>query len=113
MVFNNFLRSARNPIECAFGRLKARWSILTRKVNLNLETVPKVILTCFILHNLCELHNDDIDENAVSNQVSRNIMEENTYRNVPDPVYSCTTGEGETVRDTLTKFVQINLPDSY
>ena len=94
MVFNNFLRSARNPIEYAFGRLKARWSILTRKVNLNLETVPKVILTCFILHNLCELHNDDIDENAVSNQVSRNIMEENTYRNIPDPVYSCTTAWG-------------------
>lgn len=25
VIFNNMLRSARNPIECAFGRLKARW----------------------------------------------------------------------------------------
>ena len=32
VVFNNLLRSARNPIEYAFGRLKARWSILTKKL---------------------------------------------------------------------------------
>ena len=25
VVFNSMLRAARNPIECAFGRLKARW----------------------------------------------------------------------------------------
>ena len=62
VIFNNMLRSARNPIECAFGRLKARWSILTRKMDLKLEIIPKVILTCFILHNFCELHNSPIDE---------------------------------------------------
>ena len=28
VIFNNMLRFARNQIECAFGRLKARWSIL-------------------------------------------------------------------------------------
>lgn len=31
VVFNSMLRAARNPIECAFGRLKARWRILTKK----------------------------------------------------------------------------------
>ena len=34
VIFNNMLRSARNPIERAFGRLKARWSILTRKMDM-------------------------------------------------------------------------------
>ena len=34
VIFNNLLRSARNQIECAFGRLKARWSI---KMDLKLE----------------------------------------------------------------------------
>ena len=29
VIFNNLLRAAQNPIECAFGRLKARWAILT------------------------------------------------------------------------------------
>ena len=29
VIFNNLLRSGKNQIECSFGRLKARWSILT------------------------------------------------------------------------------------
>ena len=53
-VFNLMLRSARYPIECAFGRFKARWSIMTRKIDLKMETIPKVIYACFVLHNYCE-----------------------------------------------------------
>ena len=54
VVFNNMLRSARNQIECAFGRLKARWAILTRRLDLRLEIVPTVVYACFVLHNTCE-----------------------------------------------------------
>lgn len=43
-IFNNMLRAARNPIECVFGRRKARWLILTGKMDLKLEIRPKVIL---------------------------------------------------------------------
>ena len=54
VVFNNLLHSARNPVECALGRLKARWSILTRKMDLKLDNIPTVIFACFVLHNFCE-----------------------------------------------------------
>ena len=37
VVFNNLLRSARNQIEYAFGRLKARWRVRTKTVDLKLE----------------------------------------------------------------------------
>ena len=37
------LRSSRNPIECAIGRLKARWGFLTRTIDLKLENVPVAI----------------------------------------------------------------------
>ena len=97
VVFNNILRSARNPIECAFGRLKARWSILSRKMDLKLTSVPKVILACFVLHNFCELHHNDIDVELVRNQIARNITDENMHRNAPDPIYSGNTGEGEAI----------------
>ena len=113
VIFNNMLRSARNPIECAFGRLKARWAILTRKMDLKLETIPIVVLSCFVLHNFCELHNDTIDEELVRSQVARNRSMETEYQNVPDPVYSCTTGEGEATRDVITQYIQVNLPDNY
>ena len=31
VVFNNLLRSARNPVQCAFWETEGRWSIVTRK----------------------------------------------------------------------------------
>ena len=34
VIFNNMLRGARNPIECAYGRLKARWQILNKRIDL-------------------------------------------------------------------------------
>ena len=52
VMLNTMLRSARNQIECAFGRLKARWRILLR-----LEDIPDIILACFVLHNFCEERN--------------------------------------------------------
>ena len=40
VVFNNLLRGARNPIESAFGRLKARWGVLTKPIDFKLSSVP-------------------------------------------------------------------------
>jgi hypothetical protein len=50
VIFNTLLRAARNPIECAFGRLKARWSVLTKKVDLKIGSVPVVVYACCVLH---------------------------------------------------------------
>lgn len=65
VLFNSMLRSARNPVECAFGRLKARWSILTKKIDLALDFVPTAIYACFVLHNYCELNKCAIDPELV------------------------------------------------
>ena len=46
VIYNNILRRARNPTECAFCRLKY----------IKLENVPAVIYACFVLHNFCEQH---------------------------------------------------------
>ena len=67
VVFNNVLRSARNPVECAFGRLKARWFILTRKMDLKLDNLPTVIYVCFVLHNFVNIITH-IDEDLVKLQ---------------------------------------------
>jgi len=101
VLFNELLRSARNQIECSFGRLKARWSILTRKIDFNTEMVPTVIYACFVLHNFGESRGCSLDEEAVKAQMRRNQIEEDINKNIPDPIYSCTTGEGVVVRDTL------------
>ena len=74
------LRSARNQIECAFGRLNARWAILTRRLDLRLEIVPTVVYACFVLHNICESKNIHLDEDDVQSQIERHQVEEQTIQ---------------------------------
>jgi hypothetical protein len=105
VIFNNILRAARNPIECAFGRLKARWAILTRKMNFKLETIPKVVYACFVLHNYCEKNNVNVDQTVVNSQIEFIRRNEAEFQNNPDPIYSSNEEEGIVVRKTLTKLV--------
>ena len=49
--FNYRLSKARVIIERAFGKLKSRWRCLLKQ--LEKSCVPKTIITCCILHNIC------------------------------------------------------------
>ena len=59
------LCSGRNVIECSFGRLKARFSALKRAMDINIQDLPHVIYSCFVLHNFCELNGESISEERV------------------------------------------------
>jgi len=52
--FNFHHSSVRIVVENAFGRLKARWRILKRQLDVNISLAPFIIGACCILHNLCE-----------------------------------------------------------
>ena len=58
--FGYRLSSARMVVECAFGRLKARFGILQRPMDFSMDDIPTTIHACFILHNFCEMHNETI-----------------------------------------------------
>ena len=107
VIFNNMLRSARNQIECLFGRLKARWAILTRKMDLKLEVLPTAIYACSILHNYCEKKNKlYMDEEVVKLQIEIPKKNKENYKNVPDPIFSFEFGEGTITRKTVTKYIK-------
>lgn len=106
------LRSARNPIECAFGRLKARWAFLTRQVELKIELVPTVIYACFVLHNFCEKDRYYLDPQLVQNQKRLLEFDQQETKNVPDPVFSGNLDEGSVIRDIITFYIKNNLPDN-
>ena len=110
VIFNALLRAARNPIECAFGRLKARWSVLTKKVDLKIESVPVVVDTCFVLHNYCEINKSYL-EDLVRCQMELNTRNEEQNQSIVDPVYSGDHSEGNVVRKTITNYIRDNLPD--
>lgn len=46
-------------IENAFGMLKCKWQILCN-MNVELSSVPTVVLACGVLHNYVILYNDDV-----------------------------------------------------
>ena len=61
-------RLTRNPINCTFRSLKARWANLTRKTDLKLEASSTVIYFFFVLNN--EKRNDKLysDKGVVQSQ---------------------------------------------
>ena len=65
VIFNQMLRGARNMIECAFGRLKARQRILLRPMDITVEKLTNIIYPCFVLHNFCEEVKDEVNANFV------------------------------------------------
>ena len=84
VIFNQMLRAARNQIECAFGRLKVRWRILLRPMDIPVQKLLNVIFACFLLHNFCERQKTDVDttlvEEIILKQRSKTIInKENSY----------------------------------
>ena len=57
--------SARMVIECPLGRLKGRFGCLRREMDINIEDLPYVIHTCFLLYNFSELHKEPVRQNLV------------------------------------------------
>ena len=100
VIFNQMLRSARNQIECAFGRMKARWRILLRPLDISVHNSPNVIFACFVLHNFCERQKADVDSALVEN-----IIQEERQKILPvDRIHSYTTPLGRGIRDTITSY---------
>ena len=99
--FGLTLCSARFVIECAFGRLKARFGILRRPVDINLYDMPCVIYACFVLHNFCEINKDSVNDETVQSVMSYDSQFQ------PKTISSRTTAndnEGKKVRRILTKY---------
>lgn len=53
VVFNHVFCGQRVTIERAFGQLVRRFGILWKRIDLDLDHVPTIILTCAKLHNVC------------------------------------------------------------
>ena len=107
VIFNNMLRSPRSPIECALGRLKARWQILNKRIDVGLVFVPSIVYACFVLHNFCEMQNMTIEDDAVARQVACDRLQP---EDAPDRLYSFNSAEGAHVRNITTQFYKKHIP---
>ena len=91
------LCKARMVIECSFGRLKARFPILKRTMDINLDDLPYIIYACFTLHNFCEMHGETMTTDKVTDAVDY----DKCFQPVPDRFKNCTEvneSAGRTIR---------------
>ncbi|KAJ8390024.1 hypothetical protein AAFF_G00111850 [Aldrovandia affinis] len=60
--FNHKMRRARAGAMGAFGRLKGRWRCLTKRNDCNVDVIKAMVVTCCVLHNLCERNGEAFGE---------------------------------------------------
>lgn len=61
-TFNYRICRGRVVVEIAFGRLKARWRRLIKQNDILVRNVPFIVAACCVLHNICEVHGDDFND---------------------------------------------------
>ncbi len=84
---------------------------MTKKIDLKITAVPTVVYACFVLHNFCEKNKRYVDEDMVHEQIRSAMISSGDKEEASDPVCSVDSGEGEVVRDLLSKYVRLDLPD--
>ena len=106
LIFNNALRTARNQIECAFGRLKARWRILNRNIDVDIDFAPTLIYSCFVLHNFCEANSVEVNQDMIQTQMSIERRGQCCeHHDKIDKLYSYSSARGKKVRDTIAEYL--------
>ena len=101
--FGMILYQSRMVIECDFHRLKARFGVLKRAMDINMDELLFVVYACFVLHNCCEINGEQIGEDkvAASMEYERNfqpVTASNNFRT------ECNEAEGKKIRRILTRF---------
>lgn len=58
-LFNKSLSKGRIVVELAFGQLKGRWRCLLKENDCNIDHLKIQVLACCILHNFCNVEEDE------------------------------------------------------
>ncbi|KFB35501.1 AGAP003812-PA-like protein [Anopheles sinensis] len=103
-TFNEHLAKAKIVVDEAFMKLRARFRILQRKIDIDINFVPQILLTCCILHNLLEKRQVPFCDEWTD-------LLRDSEQKYPQPDGSSatsytTTVEGEAARDILKEYVQ-------
>ncbi|XP_026797868.3 uncharacterized protein LOC113543669 [Pangasianodon hypophthalmus] len=61
-AYNQKIYRASCVAEKAFSRLKGRWRCLLKRNDSHIDLVKTMVLTCCVLHNLCETHGEQYSE---------------------------------------------------
>ncbi|XP_040072845.1 putative nuclease HARBI1 [Ixodes scapularis] len=103
--YNYALSKARRVVENTFGRLKARFRILPKRMEQRMENVNAVVRACCILHNVCETLNDRADQQWVTEALK---IGEDAKQEQPSLSSLSATDRGDTLRAALVSYFEAN-----
>ena len=99
-AYNRTFSSARSIVERAFGLLKSWWRCLLKRLDNKTNNVSNTIITCCILHNLCQTNGDGIEDEEFLRRILIRERTEDSYMN--HTFYETT---GENLRELLEAFI--------
>ena len=103
--FSYRLSNARIIIENSIARLKRRFGCLKRVMDIDINLLPQVIMSCSILHNYCECKKKSTPEHNIKSALQHD-------KNIQPPIsnlsYKTSVSEKEAkeIRNTLTFYFE-------
>lgn len=81
-AFNEKIGEIQRVSKDAFARLKGRWCCLQKRTEVKLQDLPVVLGACCVLHNICEMMNEEIDPELAFDLVDDEMVPEVALRSV-------------------------------
>lgn len=81
-AFNEKIEEAQRVSKDAFVKLKGRWSCLQKRTEVKLQDLPVVLGACCVLHNICEMRNEEMEKGLRFDLFDDEIVPENSVRSV-------------------------------
>lgn len=81
-AFNEKIGDVQRVSKGAFTRLKGRWSCLQKRTEVKLQDLPVVLGACCVLHNICEMRNEEMDPELNFELFDDEMIPENSLRSV-------------------------------
>ncbi|KAL8107322.1 hypothetical protein AgCh_023937 [Apium graveolens] len=75
-AFNEKIRDIQMISKNAFARLKGRWTCLQKRTEVKLQDLPVVLGACCVLHNICEMRNEEMDPELIYELVDDEMVPE-------------------------------------
>jgi len=76
--YNYCLSSTRMVVERSIGLLKGRFRILLDRLPMKrIDLIPKYIMACYVLHNICIMRNDMIEIPIIEDRIENNVEDIN------------------------------------
>ncbi|GAB6021949.1 hypothetical protein CHUAL_014176 [Chamberlinius hualienensis] len=98
--FNHHLSIARITVEHAFCRLRSQWKRLTKRCDCKLENTINMIISCVVLHNMCEKHDG---------QLAMNLEMEEKYQKQTFTAVKTNSGNvAKSIRKELVEYFWLN-----